>query len=124
MKNIVLFAALIGCAGAATPSAAKPANYDAFGVALLQKLNAQAKGQNVFLSPLSIGVALSMAAEGARGSTRSALLHGLGSTSSDIGHANAALMSALAKNTDAQVGVANALWVRQDIPPSAAYVKT
>ena len=31
-------------------------------------------------------------------------------------------MAALAGNSDAQVGVANAIWFRQDIPPKSAYV--
>ncbi len=102
--------------------APKPANYDAFGFALLQKLAPQAKNQNIFISPLSIGMALSMAADGAAGSTRAAIAHALGLSGGSFAPANASLMSALAGNHDAHVGVANALWFRQDIPPKAAYV--
>jgi len=105
---------------AAAP-APKPANYDGFGIALLQKLALQAKNQNVFISPLSVGMALAMAADGARGQTRAAIAKTLGVSGSGLAPANASLMAALASNHDAQVAVANALWLRQDIPPKAAY---
>lgn len=113
-------AALIGLSGA-TP-ATRPANYDALGVAMLQRLASRAPNQNVFISPVSLGVALAMAADGARGTTRAAILHVLGA-SGNLGAANNALMQALSQNTDAQVGIANAIWFRQDIPPRAPYVK-
>jgi serpin B len=121
MKRWLIFALALATLSAAAP-APKPANYDGFGIALLQRLTPQAKNQNVFISPLSIGVALSMAADGARGETRAAIAHALGLSATSFAPANASLMSALAGNHDAQVGVANALWFRQDIPPKAAYV--
>ena len=121
MKRWLILAAALGALSAAAP-APKPANYDAFGIALLQKLAPQAKNQNVFISPLSVGMALSMAADGARGQTRAAIAHALGFSTGAFAPANASLMKALAANRDAQVGVANALWFRQDIPPKAAYV--
>ncbi|HEX5275530.1 MAG TPA: serpin family protein [Candidatus Rubrimentiphilum sp.] len=121
MKRWLILAFVLGTLSAAAP-APKPANYDAFGFALLQKLAPQAKNQNVFISPLSIGMALSMAADGAAGQTRAAIAHTLGYSGGSFAPANASLMSALAGNHDAKVGVANALWFRQDIPPKAAYV--
>jgi len=111
----------LGTLSAAAP-APKPANYDAFGIALLQRLAPQAKNQNVFISPLSIGMALSMAGDGAGGKTRAAIAHVLGFAAGSFAWPNAVLIHALAENRDAQVGVANALWLRQDIPPKAAYV--
>jgi serine protease inhibitor len=121
MKRWLILALALATTSAAAP-APKPANYDAFGFALLQKLAPQAKDQNVFISPLSIGIALSMVADGAAGSTRSAIARTLGFSGGSFAPANAALMHALTANHDAQVGVANALWFRQDIPPKAAYV--
>jgi serpin B len=121
MKRWLIFAAVLACLSGAAP-APKPANYDAFGIALLQKLVPQAKNQNVFISPLSIGMALSMAADGARGQTRAAIAHALGFSADAFAPANSSLMAALANNHDAQVAVANALWLRQDIPPKPAYV--
>ncbi len=121
MKRWFALLPLLASLTAATP-APKPANYDAFGIALLQRLAPQAKNANIFISPLSIGMALSMAADGAHGQTRNAIVHGLGVSSNGLAQANTALMTALASNSDAQVGVANAIWLRQDIPPRAAYV--
>lgn len=116
-----MFAAALGFLNAAAP-APKPANYDAFGIALLQQLVPQAKNQNVFISPLSIGMALSMAADGARGQTQAAMAKTLGVNAGAFAQANQSLMSAIAANHDAQVGIANAIWTRQDIPPAPAYV--
>jgi len=111
-----------GAAGAATPSGTQPANYDAFGIKALRRLSASAPGENVFISPLSIGVALAMASEGATGATRTALLQTLDIPASDVSQRNAALLNAIRSNQDAQIGVANAIWLRQDIPPASAYV--
>ncbi len=121
MKRWLILAGALAFLSGAAP-APKPANYDAFGIALLQKLAPQAKTQNVFISPLSIGMALSMAADGARGQTRAAIAHTLGFSAAAFAPANSSLISALASNHDAQVAVANALWLRQDIPPKPAYV--
>ena len=114
-------AAALACLGATAP-APKPANYDAFGIALLQRLAPQNKNGNVFISPVSIGMALAMAADGARGQTRAAMAKTLGISASAFAVANGALMSVLGANHDAQVAVANALWTRQDIPPNPSYV--
>lgn len=96
-------------------------DYNSFGISVLQRLAQQSHGSNVFISPASIGIALSMAADGASGSTRKALLRALqirGSASD----ANAALIAAIEKNPDATVGLANALWLRNDLPPRKSYV--
>ena len=119
MKRWLIFALALATLSAPAP---KPANYDAFGFALLQKLAPQAKNQNIFISPLSIGMALSMAADGARGQTRAAIANALGFSTGAFAPANSSLIAALASNHDAQVAVANALWLRQDIPPKPAYV--
>lgn len=100
----------------------KSVNYNAFGIALLQRAATQSKTENVFLSPVSIGIALAMVADGAHGSTRNALVRGLGIDSVGIADANASLMAALEQNHDAQIGLSNALWLRNDLPPRAVYV--
>ncbi len=120
MKRLLalLFAfSLTGAAGTAAP-----ANYNEFGVALLQRLAAQSRDRNVFISPLSLGAALAMAADGAAGSTRQALLAGLHFRGNDLSAANAALVASLRANHDAQVALADAIWLRQDIPPRPQYV--
>lgn len=121
MRRWFALSAALAFLGGASP-ALQPANYDTFGIALLQRLSAQAKNQNVFISPLSIGMALSMAADGARGATRDAIVRALGASGSELAQANGALAATLAHNPDAQIGVANAIWFRQDIPPRTPYV--
>lgn len=117
-----LLALTVACAllGAGPPVA--PANYNAFGVAVLQRLSVQAHDDNVFISPVSIGVALAMAADGAAGTTRQALVTGLHADDADLSASNAALVASLRANRDAQVALADAIWLRQDIPPSSRYV--
>ena len=115
-RSLVLLAgslALLACA---------PANYDQFGISVLQHLSTQQTAENVFISPLSIGVALSMAADGAAGTTRSEIVHALHVPDACVTGANAALIKSLQGSSDAQIGLANALWLRQDIPPRPRYV--
>lgn len=119
MKRIAACLALALCAGAAPRTA--PVNYNAFGIGALQRLTAQSKTANVFISPVSIGVALAMTAEGANGQTRDAMLHALGVSGADLDATNAALIADLTKNADASVGIANALWTRSDVKPRAPY---
>lgn len=116
---------LIAAAGLAllVGAAAPPPGYDAFGLALLQRLSAPSRERNVFISPVSIGVALAMAAEGARGETREALLSGL-HAGGDLSVENRALLDSIAANADAQVAIADAIWLRHDLPPRAEYVAT
>lgn len=120
MKHIAAALTLVLCAGAAPATA--PINYNAFGIAALQRLSAQSKTDNVFISPVSIGVALWMAARGAKGATRAQLLHALQVNGSDLDAGNAALHSEFQQNPDASVGIANALWTRSDVKPDPEYV--
>jgi serine protease inhibitor len=101
---------------------AAPANYNAFGIGLLQRLSTQSRDENVFISPVSLGVALAMTADGAAGATRAALLAGLHVQTADPSDANAALIESLKSNRDAEVALADAIWLRQDIPPRFQYV--
>lgn len=96
-------------------------NYNAFGISALQRLSAQSKTGNVFISPVSIGVALAMASDGANGQTRDQMLKTLGVSAHGLDDANAALMAELTHNADASVGIANALWTRSDAKPRPQY---
>ncbi|HEY9085400.1 MAG TPA: serpin family protein [Candidatus Tyrphobacter sp.] len=117
MKKLLALAACACLLGAAAP-----ANYNAFGIAALQRLAAHQQDANVFISPVSIGIALAMAADGAAGSTRASLLHGLRVDAPNLAQANAALVASLRSNHDARVGIANAIWLRNDLPPRPRYV--
>ncbi|HEY9179621.1 MAG TPA: serpin family protein, partial [Candidatus Baltobacteraceae bacterium] len=121
MKRIAVCLTLAICAGA-TPKPA-PVNYNAFGISALQRLSAQSKNENVFISPLSIGVALAMSADGARGATRDAIIKTLGLSGAKVDDITSALVTETTQNQDAQVGIANALWTREDVKPRAQYVE-
>lgn len=111
--------ALLLATAAAPPKPAVPANYNAIGIKAFQRLAAQAPGSTVFISPASIGVALSMVADGTAGATRAELIAALGHDNTS--DAAQAFVAELSQNTDAQIGLANALWTRRDIVPSPAY---
>lgn len=119
VKPLFAVAGALALLGASAP----PANYNAFGVSILRRLAASSPQTNVFISPESIGMALSMAADGAAGSTRSAIDATLQLSQQQRAAANAALTQSLKTNHDATVGIANAVWFRQDLPPRDAYVK-
>lgn len=109
-------------AAVALLGAAPPANYNAFGISVLARLAPSARNSNVFISPVSLGVALAMAADGAAGETRAQMLRVLQANGTNLADANAALIASLEANHDARVGIANAVWTRQDIPPRPGYV--
>jgi serine protease inhibitor len=115
-------ALILGGSASSSAATANAANYDAFGVGLLQRLASGQSADNVFISPVSIGVALAMASDGAAGSTRSGILHTLGLAGGDVSGANAALIAELHANGDAKIGLANAIWLRADLPPNPKYV--
>lgn len=121
MKRIAVCLALAVCAGAAPRTPA--VNFNAFGISAFQHLSAQSKTQNVFISPLSIGVALAMTADGAKGATHDAVVKTLGIASAKIDDVTAALVTEITQNDDAEVGIANALWTRQDVKPREEFVE-
>ncbi|MFN2448759.1 MAG: serpin family protein [Candidatus Baltobacteraceae bacterium] len=121
MRHLIAAAGLLLTA-AAPAGAPHPANFNAFGIAVFQRLAAQNGSANVVISPVSIGIALSMTADGAAGSTRSEIVRAL-SVRGNLTAASAALISELGANRDAQIGLANAVWTRSDIAPSPAYAR-
>ncbi len=123
MKRWMALSAALLCLGASAPAPSlHPANFDAFGITLLQQLASPAN-ENVFISPLSIGVALSMAADGANGETRRAILRTLQQTEREnLAGSNAALIHATLTNPDARVGLADAIWLRAADPPLPSYM--
>ncbi len=90
-----------------------------FGFALFDQLHRQAAGKNVFLSPLSIATALTMAYNGAAGTTQQAMARTLkfgGASLNDLNQANAELLAQL-KGADPKIEltVANSLWARRGV---------
>jgi serine protease inhibitor len=121
MKRLAPLLALALCAAAAPKPVA--VNYNAFGVKALQRLSAESKNRNVFISPLSIGMALAMVADGAKGQTRDAMVDTLGAQNAKLDDLNTTLITELVQNTDAQTGIANAIWTRNDVKPRAQYTE-
>lgn len=89
-----------------------------FGFELYRELASHAGGESVFISPVSVHTALSMAHAGARGETQDAMASAmsLGQISPEqLGQIMRALVGSLdADSLGAQLDIANGLWYRQD----------
>lgn len=107
---------------AQTPNSVNPQLIEAntrFGMKLFAEILKQESNKNVFVSPSSIAIALSMAYNGASGSTQQAMAKALqiqGMSLNDLNQANASL-KALLENADpkVQLAIANSLWARQGV---------
>lgn len=99
-------------------------DYAAFGLDLFRRLAEARSGENVVVSPLSAGVAVSMLANGAADATRAgierALATGMGLDALNAG--NAALAAAL-RSDDVELAVANSLWAREGVPFLPAFME-
>jgi serine protease inhibitor len=89
-----------------------------FGFKLFSEILKQDSNRNVFVSPLSVTMALAMTYNGANGSTQEAIAHTLelqGLSLQEINSSNAALKTLL-ENPDSgvQLAIANSLWANQD----------
>src|SRR5215471_9566583 len=100
---------------------------NAFGLKLLADLAAHRKHQNVFISPLSVFVALTMTETGAAGKTQAAMRQALAvpsSLSDDALHESASdLLQTLASRDRVQLSFANALWSDARLPLSANFIE-
>ena len=90
-----------------------------FGFKLLQDLRERAPGENIFISPLSISIALTMTYNGAVGETERAMAEALEIDALDlstINNSNRALRNSL-ENPDpkVQISIANSIWSRQGV---------
>jgi serine protease inhibitor len=132
--------ALTGCshnqpanAGAELPLVAQKANEEklslhpavaeadnTFGVRLLQEAWKLEPNTNIFLSPLSVALALHMTLNGAKGETLKAMQKALalnGIDTATLNRANAALIAALANpDPKVQLQIANGIWAN-DVQP-------
>jgi serpin B len=87
-----------------------------FGFELLKRLNAGMADSNVFISPVSVSMALGMTLDGARGDTRSAMVGTLGfgaMSQSEINESYRSLIDLL-RGLDPKVkfAIANSIWYR------------
>ncbi len=90
-----------------------------FGFELFNQLQLKDRGKNIFYSPLSVALALSMAYNGADGETREAMRRTLkteGLSLDEINQASAALINALrSSDPKVELAIANSLWTRRDM---------
>jgi serpin B len=97
---------------------------ETFGLALLQQEAAAAPKQNIFVSPLSIFLALCMTQNGAAGDTKAAIRKVLGvrvgATDEALNESAAKLFKSLQSSSDAELTIANGLWVdvRSTVAPN------
>lgn len=104
-------------------TAARPL-YESFGTALFRDAAQHGSG-NVFVSPVSAGVALGMAYGGARGATREEMGRALGfgaMAPESVAATNARLLASLRDQKDVQLLIANAMWAQQGVPLSSEYI--
>lgn len=100
------------------------ADYAAFGLGLFRQLADARPNDNVVVSPLSAGLAISMLGNGARGETLAGIERAL-ATGMDIealNGTNAALAEAL-RGGDVELAIANSLWARQGVPFQPAFME-
>src|SRR5580700_9617968 len=97
-----------------------------FGLHLLRDMVDRRPRQNVFISPLSVFLALGMAENGSAGATRSAMRKALTLPDLDTAALNAsvaALQAELKSRDPAALTIANALWADRRFTLDAEFVK-
>jgi serpin B len=100
---------------------------DRFALALLSLEAAAAPEGNVVLSPASVHDALTMTLNGARGSTALEMRESLGIDRVGLARADQAwadLIAYLHEKKDAEIRVANSLWLKDEISFSPAFLST
>ena len=99
-----------------------------FGFKLFQEVLKQDSNKNVFVSPTSIAIALSMTYNGASGETQQGMAKALelqGMSLQDINQANETLKSSLEKaDPDVQLSIANSLWAKQGNPFKPEFIQS
>ncbi len=103
------------------------AAHNNFGFELFRQLLEREPGENIFISPTSVTLALSMTWNGARGETKEAMAQTLslsGLTTEEVNKASAFLLSSLrSADPKVQLEIANSLWARKGISFSSEFLK-
>lgn len=101
---------------------------NSFGLQLYREISRANPDTNVFISPLSVSSALSMAYNGAAGTTEEEMAKTLGlegMTKTEAGYGYRIALDLLTHPSDTEIGmqVANSLWMRKGVPFHDAYVQ-
>jgi serine protease inhibitor len=89
-----------------------------FAVRLLRELQSEQKGKDVFVSPLSVSIALTMTYNGANTSTREAMgsvlgVSGMSDDAVNTGY-NLLIESLLSADKDVSLNIGDSVWIRSD----------
>ncbi len=121
--SIALLLAHASCAaaGSGRPARAKAdaGTYTAFGFDLYRAMLAEGAGENLVISPASVGFALAMTMNGAEGATRDAMAGVLHYPADDLASVNGADSLLIARMNGpierVELSVANSLWARRGL---------
>ena len=98
-----------------------------FGLKLLKKIVDEEPGKNIFISPMSISMALAMTLNGAEGETKKAMLKTLEFSEIDLAGMNRQFKERIRmlKNLDPAVKlqIANSIWYRSDFQIEKQFIK-
>lgn len=103
-------------------------NTNDFGIRLFKNLNGTAAKSNLFISPLSISMALGMTYNGSANSTKTAFEQTLGYTGMDQKDINLTYKTLLdyfpTCDNKVTLDIANSIWYRQDFPVLQGFIDT
>jgi len=120
---LAVASAQLSCAtsrdGAPVQRGTETIGYSSFGISLYKELLKEKPGENIFISPASIGLALAMTYNGAAGETRDAMANVLRFTGKNFAFVNVVDSTLISNMNDTMPGVmlsiANSLWGRQGV---------
>jgi serine protease inhibitor len=99
-----------------------------FGFKLFEEILKQDAGKNIFVSPLSAGLALTIAYNGASGTTQAAMAEALelqGISLEQVNSSNAQLKTLLENpEPEVELTIANSLWANEDFSFKSEFIQT
>ncbi|MBD3362893.1 hypothetical protein GF362_04195 [Candidatus Dojkabacteria bacterium] len=105
-----------------------PISHNRFGINVFKELYAQEPSKNIFISPSSIELALSMTYNGASSETKQAMAHTLNLWEYDIEDVNQAsknlIDNLVNSSSDVELTIANSIWAKQEIPFNDQFLQT
>jgi serpin B len=100
-----------------------------FAIKIFKEISKEDEGKNIFISPLSISTALTMAYNGAEGSTKEAMAETLeitGMTMEELNQNYLNLIESLENaDSDVHLSIADSVWMKEEFTPSVkqAFIK-
>jgi serpin B len=96
-----------------------------FAFQLFSQVNQQEKQKNIFISPNSVAIALSLLYNGADGNTQEQMAQVLELSGLELAEINQAyynLQNLLENNAEVELSIANSLWLRQGFPVASEFL--